>query len=75
MSSVNDLTGGDIELDGVIDVDFRVGESEGSSIVGNNIRNLIGADSLLGDLAELVLLKLVNWPGELLLWLLQHQCF
>jgi len=54
LSGLNDLAGSDVELDGVVDVDFWVGESEGSTIVGNNVRNLVGADSLLGDLAELV---------------------
>jgi len=52
---VDDETSGDIKLDGVQDVDSRVGESDGSTIVGNDVGNLVGADSLLGDLAKLVL--------------------
>jgi len=54
LNSVDDLTSGDVELNGVIDVDFRVGESESSTVVSDNVRDLVGANSLLGDLAELV---------------------
>jgi len=54
LNSVNDLTSGDVELNSIVDVDFRVGESESSTIVGNNVRDLVRTNSLLSDLAELV---------------------
>ena len=40
-------------LDGVVDLDVWVRESDGSSVVGDDVRNLSLADLLLGDLAEL----------------------
>ena len=40
-------------LDGVVDLDVRVRESDGPSVVSNDVRNLSLADLLLSDLAEL----------------------
>lgn len=54
LDEINDLTGGDVQLGGVIDGEFGVGESEGSTVVGDDVGDLVGADSLLGDLDELV---------------------
>ena len=51
------MTSGDVELSGIVDGEFGVGESEGSTVVGNDVGDLVGADSLLGDLDELVLKK------------------
>ena len=55
LDGVDDLSSGNIELNSVIDGDFGVGESESSTVVGDNVGDLVGSDSLLGDLAELVL--------------------
>jgi len=52
---INDETSGDVNLDGIQDSDSGVGESDGSSVVGNNVGDLVGTNSLLGDLAELEL--------------------
>jgi hypothetical protein len=54
-NEIDDLTSGDVELSSVVDGEFRVGESEGSAVVGDDVGDLVGADSLLGDLNELVL--------------------
>jgi len=52
---VNDGTSGDVKLDGIEDSNSGVGESDGTTVVGNNVRDLVGANRLLGDLAKLVL--------------------
>jgi len=54
LDEINDLTGSDVQLGGVIDGKFGVGESEGSTVVGDDVGDLVGANSLLGDLNELV---------------------
>jgi len=54
LDEIDDLTSGDVELSSVVDGEFGVGESEGSTVVGDNVGDLVGADSLLGDLDELV---------------------
>ena len=51
------MTSSDVQLGGVVDGEFRVGESEGSTVVGNDVGDLVGADRLLGDLNKLVLFK------------------
>jgi len=53
-NEIDDLTSGDVQLGGVIDGEFRVGESEGTTIVGDDVGDLVGADSLLGDLDKLI---------------------
>jgi len=53
-NEIDNLTSGDVQLGGVIDGEFRVGESEGTTIVGDDVRDLVGSDSLLSDLDELV---------------------
>ena len=40
-------------LDGVVDLDVGVGETDGSAVVGDDVGDLVLADLLLGDLAEL----------------------
>jgi len=52
---VNNGTSGDVNLDGIQNLDSGVGESDGTAIVGDNVGDLVGADRSLGDLAELVL--------------------
>jgi len=52
---ISNLSSGDIQLNGIRDRDLWVGESDGTTIMGDNIRDLVGANSLLDDLAELVL--------------------
>lgn len=42
----------EVELDGVVDLDVWVRESDGSTVVGDDVWNLRLADLLLGDLAE-----------------------
>ena len=51
---VKDGAGGDVKLDGVIDRDFRVSESNGSSVVGDDVWDLVWSDFLSNNLAELV---------------------
>jgi len=52
---VNDGTSGDVKLDGIQDSNSGVGESDGTTVVGDNVGDLVGSDGLLGDLAKLVL--------------------
>lgn len=40
-------------LEGVVDLDVGVGETDGSAVVGHNVGDLVLAEGLLGDLAEL----------------------
>jgi hypothetical protein len=40
-------------LDGVVDLDVGVGEADGPAVVGDDVWNLVLANLLLGDLAEL----------------------
>lgn len=51
---INDSVLLEVELDGVVDSDDWVGVSNGSSVVGNDVRNSLGAELDLSDLAELV---------------------
>ena len=49
----DDLVVFKIVLDGVVFIDVWVWESDGSSIVGDNVWDLVRTDSFLDDLAEL----------------------
>lgn len=49
------LVVGEVVLEGITDLDFRVGESDGSGVVGNDVGDLVGTNSLSGDLQEFVL--------------------
>jgi len=53
LDNVEDLAGFDIQLDGVMSIDIRVGISDGSAVVGNNVGDSVGAHFLSLDLAEL----------------------
>lgn len=50
-----DLSGLQVVLDGVVDLDGWVDESESSGIVGDGVWNLVRSKELLDDLADLVL--------------------
>lgn len=49
----DDLVVLEIELDGVVLVDFGVGESDGPAVVGHDVGDLIGSNSFALDLEEL----------------------
>ncbi len=55
LENVGHFSGGNIDLDGVVDLDIRVGVSNGASIVSHGDRNLLGGDHNVVDTAELVL--------------------
>lgn len=48
-----DFTGLKVQLDGIVLLDFWVGETDGSSVVGNNVGDLVLSHGLSLDLAEL----------------------
>lgn len=54
LDKVNDFALLKVELDGVIDLDQRIGVTDGSAVVGDDVRNTLGTDSHLLDLQELV---------------------
>lgn len=55
MGEVFDLVVDDVVFKGITDLDFRVGESDSSGVVGNDVRDLVRTNSLGGDLQELEL--------------------
>jgi hypothetical protein len=56
--------GVEVELEGVVLLDVGVGETDGAAVVGNNVWDLVLAEDLAGNLAELELgLLLVNGVG------------
>lgn len=55
MSEVFNLVVNEIVFKGITDLDFGVRESDGSRVVGNDVRDLVGTNSLSSDLQELVL--------------------
>merc|ERR1711957_297234 len=55
-----DITGDEVELDGVVDVDLGVGVTDGSTVVGDDVWDGVLANALLGDLAELELSLLLG---------------
>lgn len=73
LQMVNDLVGGQIKLDGVEDRDFRVWVAESSGVMGHNVRDLVGADFLSLDFAELKLKSYETFKvcKEGVLWLLR----
>lgn len=55
MSEVFNLVVNDIVLKGITDLDFGVRESDGSGVVSNDVGNLVGTNSLSGNLQKLEL--------------------
>ena len=54
LDKVGDLALLKVELDGVVDLDQRVRVTDGSAIVGDDVRNTLGAKRDLLDLKEFV---------------------
>jgi hypothetical protein len=50
---VDDLVLSEVELDRVVDLDGGVGVSDGSSIVGDNVRDSLGTELMSSNLAQL----------------------
>lgn len=50
---VNDLVLNEVELDSVVNLDSRVRVTDGSAIVGDDVRNALGTKLMLSDLEEL----------------------
>jgi hypothetical protein len=50
---VNNLVLDKVKLDSVVDLDGRVGVSDSSSVVGNEVGDTLGAELVLSDLEEL----------------------
>lgn len=55
VSEVFNLVVDDVVFKGVTNLDFGVGESDGSGVVSNDVRDLVGTNSLSGNLQELEL--------------------
>lgn len=53
-SSRGNRGGGEEELNGVVDLDGRVGVADGSAVVGDEVRDALGTELDAADLAELV---------------------
>lgn len=51
---VGDLSGLNVDLDGVVDLDGGIGVTDGAGIVGDEVWNTLGAELDTLDLAELV---------------------
>ena len=66
VNKVDDLVLLKVELDSVVDLDGRVGVTDGTAVVGDEERNALVADSNLADLAEFVgsLLRSNTVDGE-----------
>mmetsp|Transcript_24198 Transcript_24198/g.36799 ORF Transcript_24198/g.36799 Transcript_24198/m.36799 type:complete len:204 (+) Transcript_24198:390-1001(+) len=61
LENIRHLSGGDIHLNGVVDLDIRVRVTKGASVVGDSNRDLLRRDVDLLDAAQLVLdLGLIN---------------
>ena len=54
LDEVGDLAALEVVLDGVVDLDGGVGVTEGAAIVGDDVRNTLGAKRDLLDLKEFV---------------------
>jgi hypothetical protein len=55
LNVTNNLIGVQINLNGIIDLDGRIRETDGTSIVSNNEGNLLAGELALDNLAKLVL--------------------
>ena len=54
LEDVGHLAGGNVDLDGVVDLDVGVGVADGASVVGDEDGDLLAGDEDLVDTAELV---------------------
>ena len=54
LDKVRNLVGFNVDFDGVVDLDKGVGVAEGTTIVGNGIRNTLGSELDGLDLAKFV---------------------
>ena len=54
LDEVGDLASGEVNLDGVVDLDERVGVADRAAIVGDDVWNTLSADTNLANLEELV---------------------
>ena len=54
LEDVGHLAGGNVDLDGVVDLDVGVGVADGASVVGDEDGDLLAGDEDLVDAAELV---------------------
>lgn len=52
---IGDLAGGDVDLNGVVGVDQWIGVADGTAVVCDQVRNLLGSDGNALDFAQLVL--------------------
>ena len=55
LDEVSDLGGLNIVTDGVVGLDQRIGITDGATIVGDNVRDTLGTELNLANLAKLVL--------------------
>jgi hypothetical protein len=53
LDMVDDLVLDKVKLDGVVDLDGRVGVSNRSAVVGDNVRDALGAELVSSDLQQL----------------------
>ena len=53
LDGVDNLVLGEVELDGVVDLDGRVRVSDGSAVVGDDVWDTLGTELVTTDLAEL----------------------
>lgn len=54
LDKVNNLARLELELDGVVDLDGRIGVTDGAPIVGDNMRDTLGSNGNFADFEELV---------------------
>ena len=62
LDEVHNLVGGDVNPDGVVDLDQGVGVTDGPAVVGGQHGDVVGADGDLEDAAQLVLGLLAGDP-------------
>ena len=74
LHEVLDLAGLKVQLDGVVDLDVRVGVTDGAAIVGGDVRDSLLGQSLLLDAAKLEvgLLVVKGVEGETALGVVKH---
>lgn len=55
LDKASNLSGGQVNLDSVVDLDERVGVTDSATVVGHNVRNTLLSNLDTGDLSKLVL--------------------